>query len=854
MKLSRLFLFGVFFLSGTAGIVYEILWMRELQRLFGNTAVSAAIVLFVFFLGMALGNIWGGRFASKATMSFRWYGIVEIGIAVLAAPALLLSPIVLHLQSVFLSTAMSTWMGYVINGGVVLVLMLPASILIGATFPLLGTVLVQQREMLGRDAGRLYGINTFGAVGGVLLVGFLLPPLLGNFNTYALALLINVTLGVVVLAWCRFNPDYYQGHVLKEQDSFVDDTQANGRTGVLPRQVLLAVAFGSGFGTIALEVLWTRMFSLVFQNSVYSFSAIVLVFLIGLALGALIITGSQKILQHSVAMLGMSLGVTALCVILTPMLFSQTTGFAYFEYGVGWPLYIFKILALVAGIIIAPVIAAGCVLPLLWKLYESFRHSVGITLGGVNLWNLLGALSGGILAAFVLIPTMGLWNAIVAIGCLFLLLSQVVLFYGKTPSFRIGSIVFAVVFPIVIIFLANPMQYSSQRVKPGEHLMYIDEGREAVISVVQDRQNITWLKSNNTYNLGATIAVQGEKRLGHLPLLLHPEPKDVAFVGVATGISMSAGLDHALNTLLGIEILPGVLGALTYFKRENQDLLNSENVTTVVKDGRVYLRNTKQTFDVIVSDLFVPWHAGTGNLYTLEHYQASAKRLNPQGLYCQWLPLYQLSEREFGIIAATMAEAFPHVSVWRGDYSAKAPIIGLIGSKAPIVLDMASIGSRVEALQRRMTPKDQLLETEDGVLLLYGGDLATVRPWLQTFPVNTDDHPVIEFEAPKSQTRREMYLGMELEKLYVRLSNSASSEAAVQIQKVSENQVLPLSSKPGNLVFRAVVQGVEKDIAGQLLTIRELTQLLKGTDYRDIVRFVLRSVDSSGIRREVVGD
>ena len=126
MKLSRLFLFGVFFLSGTAGIVYEILWMRELQRLFGNTAVSAAIVLFVFFLGMALGNIWGGRFASKATMSFRWYGIVEIGIAVLAAPALLLSPIVLHLQSVFLSTAMSTWMGYVINGGVVLVLMLPA--------------------------------------------------------------------------------------------------------------------------------------------------------------------------------------------------------------------------------------------------------------------------------------------------------------------------------------------------------------------------------------------------------------------------------------------------------------------------------------------------------------------------------------------------------------------------------------------------------------------------------------------------------------------------------------------------------------------------------------------------------
>ncbi len=816
--------------------------------LFGNTAKSAAIVLFVFFLGMAIGNSWGGRLASRVSSPFKAYGLVELGIAITASPVLLVTSLYLHLQPMLLVGDTASWVMDMAKVLVALVFMLPASIFIGATFPLLGSVLITQRALLGRDAGRLYAINTFGAVGGVVLAGFLLPPFLGNFNTYVLALMTNCVLGGLVLAWWRSNPHLSVQSVETNQPPIPDTRNDEGGVSLLPQRVLLGIAFGSGLGTIAIEVLWTRMFALVFQNSVYSFSAIVLIFLVGLALGALLISGAQKFLRHAVAVLGVSLGITSLCVVITPLLFAYMTGFAYFEYGVGWPLYIFKVVALVAGIIIVPVLSAGFSLPLLWRLYEQFHRPVGTTLGGVNLWNLLGALSGGIIAGFVLIPTMGLWKAIVAVGLLFLLLSQLALFYGKSRGLRTCAVTMGLSFSLVIVFLANPMQYSSQRIKPGERLLYLDEGREAAISVVRDAQNVIWLKSNNTYNLGATVAVRGEKRLGHLPLLLHPEPKDVAFVGVATGISMSAGIDHDLDSLVGIEILPGVLDALPYFKEENADLLVNDNVKAVVDDGRVYLRTTNRKYDAIVSDLFVPWHAGTGNLYTLEHYQASAKRLNPNGLYCQWLPLYQLSDREFGIIAATMAKAFPHVSVWRGDYSAKAPIIGLVGSNDPIILDMDTITPRIARLQEKIQPKDPLLRSANGFLTMYGGDLSTVQSWLEQFPLNTDNLPIIEFEAPKSQTRKQMYKGTSLAMLYTRLAQASSSGTAVQVKTAAFDSSTPLSAQPGNLLFRAVVQGIENDINGQLLTIREATQIMKGSDYLDVLNIVLRSMDSHGIR------
>ena len=843
MASSRLLVFVVFFLSGCAGVIYQILWMREVQILFGNTAQSAATVLLAFFLGMGIGNAWGGRISMRVHSPLVAYALVEFGIALTAAPVLFLTPLYLHLSPVLSSGLASVpWTLDLSRFLLALGFMLPASMLLGATFPLLATVIVDDRSCFGRDTGRLYGINTLGAVCGVALSGFFLPVLFGNTLTYVLALITNCTLGVVVLIWqskgnSGTKPEQRAGRV---SDTTVPDDGLciKPETPAMPKHVLFMIAFGSGFGTIALEVLWTRMFALVFQNSVYSFSAIVMIFLVGLAIGALIISTSQHFLRFGVGCLGISLGLTAACVVATPLLFSESTDLRLFASDVGWPGYLFNVIGVVTAIILVPVVLAGLTLPLLWRLYESFRYPVGSTVGIVNLWNLLGALSGGVAAAYLLIPLLGVWNSIAAIAMLFLLLSQLAVFYiGHGWARTIGMALAPVC--LGVWWLVGLPQYSSQKLFPGEHLLYLDEGKEATIAVVQDADRVKWLKSNNTYRLGATKAIRGQKRLGHLPLLLHPSPENVAFIGVATGISVSAGIDHDLVELIGIEILPGVLNALPYFSDHNRNLASNNNVTMILDDGRIYLRSVDRAFDVIIADLFIPWHAGNGSLYTREHYEASRQRLSPQGIYCQWLPLYQLSEREVGIVASTFATVFPYVSVWRPDFSANAPILGLVGSNEPLVINVSDLQSRLDMLQQKIVPNDIVLRDVSELSLLYAGDLSAIRSWLAQFPVNTEDWPVIEFEAPISERLGHTFDGLRLADFYERVGHQTGS--AVQLSVTSRDSGFSFSPKAGNWLFRAVAMGEAGNLTAQFHAIREAMQILPHSAYLKMSKAILRS-------------
>ncbi|WDT76924.1 MAG: hypothetical protein MPW16_06835 [Candidatus Manganitrophus sp.] len=245
-------------------------------------------------------------------------------------------------------------------------------------------------------------------------------------------------------------------------------------------------------------------------------------------------------------------------------------------------------------------------------------------------------------------------------------------------------------FVVAALFVSNPL-VSGQYLNDGEKLLYLDEGEDGSSRSWKTPPG-WWLKSNNTYRLGATTEVRGEKRLGHLPLLLHPDPKSAAFVGVGTGISMSAALGHPLERLVGVEIFPAssTPSPTSPGKRGPPERSTGEDRarrrTGLSEDDRSALRRHHLRS-------LRPLACGTGSLYTLEHFQAGRERLNRGGLFVQWLPLYQMSERELGSIAATFAAVFPHVSIWRGDFSTTAPIIGLAGSVEPLTLDEGALGA-----------------------------------------------------------------------------------------------------------------------------------------------------------------
>jgi spermidine synthase len=855
---KRSILYALFFFSGIAGLVYEILWMRYFNLLFGNTAKAAAMVLVVFFLGMAIGSLWGGRLAHRVRNPLTLYGWVEMSIALTAAPIPLLLPLYEHLYAPIFLNLETYSLPFLLDSVrflMALGITLPAGIFLGATFPIMGAVIVKNPSQLGRDPGMLYGLNTLGGVCGVILTGFFLPALWGITRTYSLAVIINFAVAGFVLLCIRLNAGP------SDAIKFDQDTPQAQRTGkkkgqdasLLPDWLLLGIAFGSGVGTIALEVLWTRIFSLVFHNSVYSFSAIVLLALAGFSLGALLVSAFAKYTSNPAGLLGLTLGLTGLLILLTPFIFFQMTGLAYFAYGVGWPWYLFKVIFLVALVILIPVLCAGATLPIVWRLFGILRP-IGITLGIVNVWNLAGAIFGALCAGFLMIPVIGLWKSILVISVLFFILSQVTLLY-VSKRWAKGFASMAVLAALtLLLFGIHHLTYSVQRLKEGERLLYLDEGKEAVISVVEDGSGVRWLKSNNNYSLGATVAVRGEKRLGHLPLLLHPSPKEVAFIGIGTGISMSAVLDHPVDHLVGMEILPGVLDAIPYFSTHNRNLLTNERVDVVVGDGRVYLKTTDRRFDVIISDLFIPWHAGTGSLYTLEHFEASRERLNRGGIYCQWLPLYQMSGWELGSIAATFAKAFPYVSIWRGDFSTTVPIIGLVGSLEPIALDPEELDRRLESLQERMGPKDPLLRKFADFTLLYAGDLGVIRKWLERFPVNTNDHPVIEFQAPISQSRKLTFIGQPLSVFFHQFQEGSSPNHVILVRLTGRENETPLSPVAGNLLFQAVEAGVEQDLESQLATIKEAVQLLPGSDYLNVLNLVVSSTDTKASRGIVLDE
>jgi spermidine synthase len=222
-----------------------------------------------------------------------------------------------------------------------------------------------------------------------------------------------------------------------------------------------------------------------------------------------------------------------------------------------------------------------------------------------------------------------------------------------------------------------------------------------------------------------------------------------------------------------IELVPEVAtAARTYFRSWNAGVLERSDVRLVLDDGRRYLAATRDQFDVIVSDLFIPWHASAGNLYAFEMYATVARRLAPGGLFCQWLPLYQLTREEFEIIARTFLAVFPQASLWRGDFYAGAPIVGLVGQLAPQPIDLGRLTERLRNLPE--WSRDTLLSSPQGLIMLYAGDLTTVADLFARAPLNTDDRPLVEFLAPRltrvsAAGDKDWFIGEALAAFYDRL-------------------------------------------------------------------------------------
>jgi spermidine synthase len=742
---------ALIFASGFAGLVYQVLWMKQLGLLFGNTSHAAAATLAAFFAGLGAGSWWWGRRVAKVVRPLRLVAWLEFGIATAALTYFgVLKLFHAIYPSLYGSVAGAGWM-LVVKFALALLLVFPAAFFMGGTVPAIAQAAIRNPDRLGRTGAMLYGVNTLGAALGVAVAAFMLVPTLGFSTTYSISVLISVAVGVV--AWrlpaCEVLPP--------RKKSDPSDVSVPMRE----RMAVAGLCFFSGFVLLALEVVWTRIFAQVHENSVYSYAIILIVVLVGLAAGA----GISSVVARFATRPWVALGVMTLLggglLVLGPsMLMNVTDGLRPVDSLEPWGDYVRGLFGTAFRGVGFVVVALGMVFPFLMKLAERGDAAPGWKLGRLLAINTAGAIAGALLCGFVMLPAWGMWRTLQALAAVYLVVALLLpLGWGKIGiGVRAAGVAFLALAFTVLDPTGLPVA-GIQRGTEGNKVLQAWEGSDGTVVVLQRPNGHRVIQVNGGYGLGSTEAYLEQVYQATIPLHLFPETESIFFLGLGTGISAGAAFDERfpnVRRVVSCELIPEVVEAAKAWipSEMTGGVFDDPRSTVVIEDGRHLLRASGETFDMINADLFLPYRRGAGSLYSLEHFQVAASRLNEGGVFVQWLPLYQLTEFEFGVIVRTMLEAFGEVTMWRNNFQPGLEKVALIGRRESSPMPVPASGDRnamlaaVDGLAWQMTSPDMFRVAAQSMPFLYAGNLTKSADLFSDYPINTDDRPVIEYQTP----------------------------------------------------------------------------------------------------------
>lgn len=706
-------------LSGALALVYETLWMRRFTTLFGAGAPAAAATLSALFAGLALGSAWFGPRAPRWRRPLRAYAWLELG-AVLGAA--LVEPLLAGYADLAPRLAGEGAAVALVKTGLAFAALLVPTFLLGGTLPAALAALGDERP---EGAGRLYAANTLGAVLGVLGATFVLLPTFGAQGAYRLALLAGAVLGLLALALEARAPLV---RVASEAPPELPTSRA-------ARAPLHGLAFASGLVLLAAEVAWMRLLAQVHSSSLSAFALVLALFLAALAGGAWLASELRRRALPHAALLNRAWLVAGLATLAGPLVFQRLTdGLAKLAPSAGGHAPTAALPWLASACLVPATLAGGMVLPLLLL----GLRGAAVAPGSVLAANTLGAVVGPLLAGFALFPTLGLWGTFLALGVVQLLLARP--WRTLRPSAVLVVVALACAASVTLARLPR-VHLDARR---GERLVWLEEGSHGIVAAIESGDELR-LKLDNAYTLGGTGSAGDARMLAHVPLLVHPAARRVAFLGLGTGLTASAMLRHPFEEAVIYELVPEVAhGVRAAFGEATLGLLDHPRVRLVLDDASHHLAAERGAFDVIVGDLVVPWRRGEAALLTREHFERARAALRPGGLFCAWLPLYQLRPRELECVLATFADVFPGATLWRGDWVAGVPTLGLLGSLEGAPLDVAGIDERVLARASAVRQDSPYLVHPAGLWLHLVGALEPLVQAAPEVPRNTLDRPVLE--------------------------------------------------------------------------------------------------------------
>lgn len=693
-------------ISGAAGLAHQLLWVRRMVDVLGANAGTFSRVVAAFFLGLSMGAWLASR--RPTPRPWRSVAVAEGAVALLALVVLGAGQWAYLGQSNPAAARVLAWV-------LPLLLVTPPALAMGLVIPWM------IRAVGAGRATALYAVNTLGGIAGLALVLAWGLPALGLAGASLMVLSLNVAVALAAWQMDRRSP----GPLVFAQTA----PPLNGGN-----RSLFATAFASGFLVLGSEVIFQHQLAQFLISSHLASALVLTLVLLALGLGALAAPWLGRLgpagLTISLTLAPLACAAQPLCLVV------QRGGISYLPYKQELLPYLLDAFKLGLPGVALLLLPAALVFPLL--LQRAGEQCIDA--GKLLAFNGLGGWLGAELTERVLAPTFGLWYsmAVFAAG------------YALCLFWQRGVLRWALL-PLLAASIALAWKIDARLpyagLVKGDRLVSVAVGREGVVAVVRGEPDDWRILVNNTYTLGGSRSQINQEREALLPMLLHGDARRVATLGVATGSTLSgATLDPAMEHAEGIDLSPLVLrAARESFSPYNRHMADDPRVTLTVGDARWVIGQRPGAFDVIVGDLFLPWNAGEGRLFTREHFAGVRTALHAGGLFCQWLPMYQITQPQFEAILRTFRAVFPDAWLVRGDFYANMPIIGLIGGRSLSSIDWEKTAAACTRV-RAAGCLDPLLRHAEGAAMCVVGP----PPASTTGPVITLANGWLEWNAARN--------------------------------------------------------------------------------------------------------
>ena len=782
--------FLFFFLSGFSSLVFEVLWERMLMQVFGSTTFAISTLLTAFMAGLALGSLLGGKIVDRLKRPLLVYGLLEgsIGLYALVVP-LLLSTLPSIYGAIFDTFLDNFYLFSLLRFIAVFAILILPTTLMGATLPIVSQWLSRHEELFQGSIGLLYGANTFGACAGCFCAGFLILPAFGLATTNVIFAIVNFALCAIVLVARKtlLDPERLAA-ARREQAERLEALEALGQVEATSEPVptwlrnITIVSFAlSGAISMSYQVLWTRGYVIVLGSSTYSFTLILVSFLVGLSAGSALISALLSRIKRPLYVLGLTQAGLATSATLTFFVIDHLPELLFHRLrdsvSTANEIYAFNFM-LVGLIVFIPTMLQGMSFPLVIRALVTDRERSGAHVGRIYAVNTLGSIIGSFAAGFLLLPWLGLGGSIgVAIGLNFLLATA--LTAGELTQHRtsprlaaaaailvvgFGGFLFAPEIDRVKLTRGLFRAYWSRELfdakklaKDSPELLYYKDGVSVTTSVEKRGKYVT-LKGNGKAEAsdGADMATQ--ILVGLVPFIFHSERPDAqpgtevsVMVGYGSGVTAGGSLQWPLKKLEVIELEEAMIEASRFFDHVNHKPLEDPRTELIISDGRNYLEYNDRRYDVIVSEPSNPWIAGVASLFTVEHFRRAKRHLKPGGVFGQWVQLYEMDPHNVRVIFATFALAFDHVQVFSS--MPKGTDLILVGSDQPIPMPADGFQAAMEIPSvRAELDRAGIRDMYDFYGLMFMNH-AEFLEFGKGAPINTDDNGYLEFEAPKDLVR-----------------------------------------------------------------------------------------------------